>query len=77
MTHRAIVAYQSTNQATVIDLVNPNSALHCTTPPCVVQQIGGGGTSYSTGVSPSVAIDPSINWAVITPGGAGSIPYVS
>jgi DNA-binding beta-propeller fold protein YncE len=62
MTHRAIVTYQSTNQATILDV--------STGTPVVVQQVGGVLTHYSTGVLPAVAIDPQLNWAVVTPGGS-------
>lgn len=77
-THRAIVANASTNLATVIDLVNPNTNIDpaCTTPPCPLLVVGGTATSFSTGGSPAIGIDPTLNWAVITPGGAGSISIV-
>src|ERR1700741_158222 len=68
LTHRAIVAYQSTNLATVLDT--------STGVPLFVAQIGGSLTPYSTGVSPEIGIDPTLNWAVITPGGAGTINLV-
>ncbi|HXQ26108.1 MAG TPA: hypothetical protein VN822_06860 [Candidatus Acidoferrales bacterium] len=68
LTHRAIVAYQSTNQATILDL--------STGIPVVVQQIGGAPTPYSTGPNPAVAIDPRLNWALVTPGGAGTTNLV-
>ncbi|HEX2775494.1 MAG TPA: YncE family protein [Candidatus Acidoferrales bacterium] len=67
-THRAIVTQQSTNLATILDL--------STGTPVIVQQIGGGLSSYSTGASPSVAIDPRLNWAIVTPGGGGSVSIV-
>jgi len=67
-THRAIVTQQSTNLATILDL--------STGAPTVVQQIGGALTSYSTGASPSVTIDPRLNWAIVTPGGGGSVNIV-
>jgi DNA-binding beta-propeller fold protein YncE len=67
-THRAIVTQQSTNLAMILDL--------STGTPAIVQQIGGGLTSYSTGVTPSVAIDPRLNWAIVTPGGGGSVNIV-
>jgi DNA-binding beta-propeller fold protein YncE len=79
LTHRAIVANQSTNLATVIDLVtpNPNLAKSCTTPPCVLTTIGGDlPPFFSTGANPAIAIDPRLNWAVITPGGAGTVNIV-
>ena len=68
LTHRAVVAYQSTNLATVLDT--------STGVPVFVAQIGGTLTPYSTGVSPEIGIDPLLNWAVITPGGAGTINLV-
>jgi DNA-binding beta-propeller fold protein YncE len=67
-THRAIVTQQSTNLAMILDL---SSGV-----PAIVQQIGGGLSSYSTGVTPSVAIDPRLNWAIVTPGGGGSVNIV-
>src|SRR4029077_12735591 len=68
LTHRAIVAYQSTNLASVLDT--------STGAPVFVEQIGGSLTAYSTGVSPEIGVDPLLNWAVITPGGAGTINIV-
>ncbi len=68
LTHRAIVAYQSTNLATVIDV--------STGLPVFVEQIGGSLTAFSTGIAPAVAVDPRLNWAVITPGGGGSVNLV-
>jgi DNA-binding beta-propeller fold protein YncE len=67
-THRAIVTQQSTNLAFILDL--------STGTPVIVQQIGGGLSSYSTGATPSVTIDPRLNWAIVTPGGGGSVNIV-
>ena len=67
-THRAIVTQQSTNLATVLDLSSGT--------PVILQQIGGSSSSYSTGATPSVAIDPRLNWAIVTPGGGGSVNIV-
>jgi len=77
-THRAIVANASTDLATVIDLVNPNNNIDpaCATAPCPLMTIGGSSSTYGTGGSPAIAIDPGLNWAVVTPGGAGSINIV-
>jgi DNA-binding beta-propeller fold protein YncE len=70
LTHRALVAYQSTNQATVLDLSTG-------TPANPVQIGGGSGTvSFGTGTNPAVAIDPRLNWAVVTPGGSGAASMV-
>ena len=72
LTHRAIVAYQSTNEATILNL-----SLAAGTPALsIVQQIGGSSTFYSTGAKPAVSIDPRLNWAVVTPGGGGGISLV-
>jgi YVTN family beta-propeller protein len=72
VTHRAIVAYQSTNEAMVLDVsdVSGTPALSS------VQVIGGNSSLYGTGAKPGVAIDPKLNWAVVTPGGAGTISLV-
>lgn len=72
ITHRAIVAYQSTNLATILDVSDTAG----TPALSVVQQIGGSGGLYGTGASPAVAIDPGLNWAVVTPGGGGTINLV-
>jgi len=69
LTHRALVAYISTNQATVLDL--------STGTPVIVQQVGGGsGLLFGTGPNPAVAIDPRVNWAVVTPGGGGAVSLI-
>src|SRR5262249_49837689 len=44
--------------------------------PVFVAQIGGSLTPYSTGVNPEIAVDPQLNWAVVTPGGAGAVNLV-
>lgn len=72
LTHRAIVTYQSTNEATILSL-----SLTAGTPALsIVQQIGGSSTFYSTGANPAVSVDPRLNWAVVTPGGGGAISLV-
>jgi len=63
LTGRAVVTYQSTNNATLIDLT--------TNPPAVV-----GPVSISTGQNPQVAVEPRLNWAVVTPGGGGTLSTV-
>ena len=68
LTHRAIVTQQSTNTAWILDL---SSGV-----PVVLQQVGGSLTAYGTGPTPSVAIDPRLNWAIVTPGGSGVISIV-
>lgn len=74
MTHRAFVADSSANSGTVIDLLNPNPQLQpaCTTPPCPLLQLGGNPTSYGTGPTPGISIDPRLNWAVVSGGGGGA-----
>jgi YVTN family beta-propeller protein len=72
ITHRAIVAYQSTDEATILHV----SVSGGTPALSVVQQVGGAGNLYSTGASPAIAIDPRLNWAVVTPGGAGTTNIV-
>jgi DNA-binding beta-propeller fold protein YncE len=78
LTHRAFVANQSTNVGTILDLANANTSLTppCTVPPCPVTTITSGVTPFGTGSSPNVAIDPRLNWAMVTPGGAGTTAMV-
>jgi len=78
LTHRAFVANQSTNEGTILDLANANTSLTppCATPPCPVTTITSGVTPYGTGPSPNVSIDPRLNWAMVTPGGAGTAALV-
>jgi len=68
LTHRALVALQSTNTAVVLDVATGS--------PTLVQTIGGNLTTYGTGVNPVVSVDPRLNWAIVTPGGSGSINIV-
>lgn len=71
--HRAIVAYQSASQATVLD-VSDNSGTPALT---IVQTIGSTAIlPYSTGAQPAVAVDPRLNWAIVTPGGSGTVAAV-
>jgi YVTN family beta-propeller protein len=58
----AIVANASTNSATIIHLAT-NTVLAVT-------------TGVSTGANPQVALEPRLNWAVVTPGGAGATTIV-
>jgi YVTN family beta-propeller protein len=65
LTHRAVVAYESFNEATIVDV--------STGQPTIVQQVGGDLTApLGTGTSPGVAIDERLNWAIVTPGGGGA-----
>ena len=83
LTHRALIAYSNTNVAAVVDLSS--------SPPSLVCVLGGSDASManncattpntntrpvSTGPTPAVAVEPQLNWAVITPGGSGSVTIV-
>ncbi len=61
LTGIAVVAYQNSNSLSLIDLAT-NTVVSAAT--------------VSTGPNPQVAVEPMLNWAVITPGGAGSIAIV-
>ena len=65
LTHHAIVAYESFNEATVLNVSSGT--------PSVLEQIGGDVTApIGTGTTPAVAVDERLNWAVVTPGGGGA-----
>lgn len=68
LTHRALVAIQSSNFGFLLDFSSGQ--------PVYLQQVGGALTPYSTGLSPTIAIDEKLNWAVVTPGGLGVINVV-
>jgi DNA-binding beta-propeller fold protein YncE len=83
LTHRALIAYSSTNIATVFDL--------STSPPSLVCVMGGSDPTManncaaneqsntrpvSTGPTPSIAVEPNLNWAIVTPGGSGTVTIV-
>lgn len=83
LTHRALIAYSSSNIATIFDL--------STTPPSLVCTVGGSDPTMpnncavnansntrpvSTGPTPAIAIEPQLNWAVVTPGGSGNVSIV-
>jgi large repetitive protein len=68
LTHRGLVAYESTNEVAIIDLT--------TNPATVIGAVGGASNPVSTGATPHIAVDPVLNWAVVTPGGAGTISIV-
>ena len=63
VTGRALVAMQQQGYGVLMDLTQ--------TPPAFV-----GVVSISTGLEPRVAVEPHLNWAIATPGGAGSIGIV-
>jgi DNA-binding beta-propeller fold protein YncE len=62
-TGMGVVAYQSTNIGTLLDVTQ--------NPPAIV-----GAVSMSTGKTPQVAIEPRLNWGLITPGGSGIFSIV-
>ncbi len=62
---RALVANASTNAATVLDIRTPAA-------PSVVTTV-----NIGTGSSPQVAIEPRLNWALVSPGGAGTLSIVN
>jgi YVTN family beta-propeller protein len=65
LTHRAVVAYESFNEATILDL--------STGTPTLVQQIGGDPTApIGTGTTPQISVDERMDWAIVTPGGGGA-----
>lgn len=73
LTNRAIVTYQSASLAMILDVSDTGGTPGVTE----VQTIGGSSSNFTgTGATPAVAIDPRLNWAVVTPGGAGEISIV-
>jgi DNA-binding beta-propeller fold protein YncE len=73
-TGRGIVAFQSTNAAALICLVQ--SACPNYVGPPALPAISGIVTA-STGQSPEIAVDPDLDWAAITPGGLGALTLVN
>jgi len=65
LSERALIANASTNAATVLDIRTPAA-------PSVVTTVNVG-----TGSNPQVAIEPRLNWALISPGGAGVLSIVN
>ncbi|MFZ0922929.1 MAG: hypothetical protein WA020_07690 [Candidatus Acidiferrales bacterium] len=83
LTHRAIIAYSSSNIATIFDLSTSPPSLICTlggsdpTMPNNCATVANSNTRpVSTGPTPSIAVEPQLNWAVVTPGGSGSVSIV-
>jgi len=58
----AVIANRNTNAATIINLAS-NTVL-------------GVATIQGTGTNPQVAVDPRLNWALLTPGGSGSTSII-
>ncbi len=63
LTGLALVVYQNSTHADILDLT--------LVPPAIVST-----TTITTGANPKVAMEPRLNWAVVTPGGAGTISIV-
>lgn len=63
VTGRALVAMQQENYGVLVDVTQ--------NPPAQV-----GIVSVSTGQNPRVAVEPHLNWALVTPGGLGSLGIV-
>jgi len=64
-THHAVVANSVSNLATILDLSSGA--------PVYLQQIGGGNLgNYGTGPMPEIAVDPRLNWAIVSGGGGGT-----
>ena len=78
VTSRAVVAYQGTFFALLVDTSNLGSGQACPAataavePQCIV-----GIVNISTGANPRVAVSPKLNWALVTPGGLGSLAIVN
>ena len=68
LSHRGLVAFKSTN---VVDILDFSGGA-----PTEVGLLGGTLATIGTGLSPAVAVDPQLNWALITPGGSGTIGIV-
>jgi DNA-binding beta-propeller fold protein YncE len=62
-TGTALVAYQSTNIGTLVDVTQ--------NPPAVV-----GAVSVPTGRNPHIAVEARLNWGIVTPGGAGVLSII-
>jgi DNA-binding beta-propeller fold protein YncE len=60
---KALVVYQNSTQATIIDLDKLNVS--------ATSQI------TLTGANPQVAIEPRLNWGIVTPGGSGQVSIVN
>jgi DNA-binding beta-propeller fold protein YncE len=60
----ALVAFQATNIGALVDLTQ--------SPPAFV-----GAVTLATGLKPQVAVMPSLNWGLSTPGGAGTFSIVN
>jgi YVTN family beta-propeller protein len=73
VTHQGLVAMQGKNYGVLVQLscppVNP-------APNCVNTPVATGIVSITTGTNTKVAVEPRLNWAVVSPGGAGALAIV-
>lgn len=72
-THQGLVAMQGKNYGVLVQLSCPpvNPPPNCVNTPTVT-----GIVSITTGTNTKVAVEPRLNWAVVSPGGAGSLAIV-
>ncbi len=70
LTGHALVANQSTNTVTVVDLSQTPATV------TTVDVTQGGTRPGGTGLNPRVAIEPRLDWAIVTPGGSGAISAI-
>jgi len=62
LTGKALVVYQNSSKATIIDLDT--------------LAVTASGQIQTTGANPQIAVDPQLNWAFVTPGGSGLVSVV-
>jgi YVTN family beta-propeller protein len=77
--HRALIANSSTNIAYAVDVSQSPPVVLCTlggTNPTNSCLPGSNTNPVSTGPTPQIAVDPRLNWAIVTPGGSGTITIV-
>jgi DNA-binding beta-propeller fold protein YncE len=65
VTGRAIIVYRSTNNATLLDLT-----------PWPASPVVAGTVGVGTGPNPRVTVSPRLDWALVSPGGGGSLSIV-
>ena len=71
ITKLALVAMQEQNYGVLLNLDPAVSCQSGSSGPCIA-----GIVSISTGTNTKVAVEPHLNWAVVSPGGAGSVAIV-
>jgi DNA-binding beta-propeller fold protein YncE len=71
ITNLALVAMQQQNYGVLLNLNPSVSCQDGSTGPCIA-----GIVSISTGTNAKVAVEPHLNWALVSPGGAGSLAIV-